>query len=139
MEVFCSRKMYYADPDSETMLYARACHFTPPADSSGDDGDLLKEEAGSMLEDWPWRLKAAGIDPSFAKLLVDCLRRAGMSEAVADGLLTSLCIRIDKESPSPREVIRLCREFIDRHLKNEARLYAAASLALQRWEAAPSV
>ena len=137
MEARHGGAMYRHDPGFHTRL--RACYSAEPSDSSGDDFDLLKEEAGNMWEDWLLRLRATGLDASFAKVLVDSLKRARMSEVVAYMLLKSLCIRLAEETPNPHEVIRLCREFIDMHLKNDASLHEPASLALQRWEAALSV
>ena len=86
--------------------------------------------------DWPHRLRAAGIDATFAEVLLICLDSVGIPKGDQFHFLDAFLAKLTVEKPNPREVIRLCRKFIDRHIRQNARFYERASVALERWESA---
>ncbi len=106
------------------------------AEAWGSDVDTVMEEAGDGWEGWPGRLTAAGLDAKLAELLVACLKQASIPDVEVYHLLALLCSKLRSEKLEPREVIRLCLEFFDQHLKRDARVYVQAHRAIQQWEAA---
>ena len=69
-------------------------------------------------------------------MLVLCLKLIELPTGDHDQLLEKLCLELGAEKTEPRELIRLCRKFIDMHLAHETVYHEAANHLLHRWEAA---
>lgn len=92
-----------------------------------------REEPDAWVK-WQTRIQAGGIEPMFVEYLIRALKRTGMSEAEGDRVLKALCKKLKANKSDPREAVRICLDFIDLHLKDEAAFHGFLGQLLQRWE-----